>query len=58
MATVAKIALTTIFVMFVGLPLTLHTCAELLSMEMQQPDHVSVYTMVKIIMDQLIVGTD
>ena len=54
----AKIALTTIFVMFVGLPLTLHTCAELLSMETQQLDHQSVYTAVKLIMDQLIVGTD
>ena len=54
----AEIALTTIFVMFVGLPLTLHTCAELLSMEMLQPDHQSVYTVVRLIMDQLIVGTD
>ena len=35
----AEIALTTIFVTFVGLPPTLHTCAELLSME---PDHQSV----------------
>ena len=54
----SKIALNTIFVMFVGLPLTLHTCAELLSMETQQPDSLSVYTVVKLIMDQLIVGTD
>ena len=54
----AEIALTTIFVMFVGLPLTLHTCAELLSMETQQQDHQSVYIVVKLIMDQLIVGSD
>ena len=46
------------FVTFVGLPLTLHTCAEFLSMETQQADHLSVYTVVKLIMDQLIVGTD
>ena len=53
----AKIALTTFFVICVRLPLTLHTCAELLSMEMQQPDHLSVYTVVKLIMDQLIADT-
>ena len=37
---------------------TLHTCAELLSMETHQPDHLSVYTVAKLIMDQLIVDTD
>ena len=58
MAIGAKIALTTIFVMCVRLPLTLHTCAGLLSMETQQPDHLSVYTVVKLIMDQLIADTD
>ena len=54
----AKIALITIFVMCVKLPLTLHTCAEFLSMETQQLDHLSVYTVVKLIMDQLIADTD
>ena len=54
----AEIALITIFAMFVGLPPTLHTCAELLSMEMQQPDHQSVYTVVKLTIAQLIAGTD
>ena len=58
MAIGAKIAPTTIFVTFVGLPLILHTCAEHQSMEMQQRDHLSVYIVVKLIMDQLIVGTD
>ena len=56
-ATGAKIAFTTIFVTLEGLPLTLHTCAELLSIEMQQLDHLSVYIVVKLTMDQLIVGT-
>ena len=54
----AEIALTTIFVTFVGLPLMLHTCAELLSVELQQPDHLSVYTVVTLTIAQLIVGTD
>ena len=44
--------------MCVRLPLTLHTCAEFLSMETQQLDHLSVYTVVKLIMDQLIADTD
>ena len=51
----AEIALITIFLTFVGLPPTLHTCAELLSMEL---DHQSVYTVVKLTITQLIVGTD
>ena len=51
----AEIALITIFLMFVGLPPTLHTCAEHLSMEL---DHQSVYTEVKLTIAQLIVGTD
>ena len=54
----AEIALITIFVTFVGLPPTLHTCAELLSVEMQQPDYQSVYTVAKLTIAQLIVGTD
>ena len=54
-ATGAEIALITIFVTFVGLPPTLHTCVELLSMEL---DHQSVYTVVKLTIAQLIVGTD
>ena len=58
MAIGAKIALITILVICVKLPPTLHTCAELLSMETQQPDHLSVYTVVKLIMDQLIADTD
>ena len=51
----AEIALITIFVTFAGLPPTLHICVELLSME---PDHQSVYTVVKLTIAQLIVGTD
>ena len=51
----AGIALITIFVTFVGLPPTLCICVELLSME---PDHQSVYTVVKLTIAQLIVGTD
>ena len=51
----AEIALITIFVTFVGLPPTLHICVELLSMEL---DHQSVYTVVKLTIAQLIVGTD
>ena len=51
----AEIALITIFVTFVGLPPILHTCAELLSKEV---DHLSVYTVVKLTIVQLIVGTD
>ena len=58
MAIGAKISLITIFVMCVKLPLTLHTCAEFLSMEAQQLDHMSVYTVVKLIMDQLIAATN
>ena len=54
----AEIALITIFVMFVGLPPTLHTCAELLIVEMQQLDHQSVYTVAKLTIAKLIVGTD
>ena len=54
-ATGAETALITIFVTFVGLPPTLHICAELLSVE---PDHQSVYTVVKLTIGQLIVGTD
>ena len=51
----AEIALITIFVTFVGSPPTLHICVELLSVE---PDHQSVYTVVKLTIAQLIVGTD
>ena len=51
----AEIALITIFVTFVGLPLTLHICVEVLSVE---PDHQSVYTVVKLTIAQLIIGTD
>ena len=54
-ATGAEIALITIFVTFVGLPPTLRICVELLSME---PDHQSVYTVAKLTIAQLIVGTD
>ena len=54
----AKIALISIFVTCVRLPLTLHTCAEFLSMETQELDHLSVYTVVKLIMDQFIADTD
>ena len=51
----AEIALITIFVTFAGSPPTLCTCVELLSVE---PDHQSVYTVVKLTIAQLIVGTD
>ena len=51
----AEIALITIFVTFVGSPPTLPICVELLSVE---PDHQSVYTVVKLTIAQLIVGTD
>ena len=51
----AEIALIKIFVTFVGLPPTLCIYVELLSME---PDHQSVYTVVKLTTAQLIVGTD
>ena len=51
----AEIALITIFVTFVELPPILHTCAEFLSMEL---DHQSVYTVVKLTIAELIVGTD
>ena len=54
-ATGAEIAPITIFVTFVGLPPILHTCAEILSMEL---DLQSVYTVVKLTIAQLIVGTD
>ena len=54
-ATGAEIALITIFVIFVGLPPTLHTCVELLNVD---PDHQSVYIVVKLTIAQLIVGTD
>ena len=54
-ATGAEIALITIFVIFVGLPPTPHTCVELLNMDM---DHQSVYIVVKLTIAQLIVGTD
>ena len=54
-ATGAEIALITIFVIFVGLPPTLHTCVELLNVDL---DHQSVYTVVKLTIAQLIVGTD
>ena len=51
----AGIVLITIFVTFVGSPPTLHICVELPSVE---PDHQSVYTVVKLTIAQLIVGTD
>ena len=51
----AEIAPITIFVTFVGLPPTLHICVELVSVE---SDHQSVYTVVKLTIAQLIVGTD
>ena len=55
----AEIALTTIFVTFVGLPHSCYsTCAELLSIESQQLDHLYVYTVVKLTIAQLIVDTD
>ena len=54
-ATGAEIALITIFATFVGLPPTLHTCVELLSMEL---DHQSAYTVVKLTIAQPIVCTD
>ena len=54
-ATGAEIALITIFVIFVGLPPTLHTYVELLNMDL---DHQSVYTVVKLTIAWLIVGTD
>ena len=58
----AKIVLTSIFVIWVRLPLTLHTCAEFLSMETQQLDYQldyqQLYTVVKLVMDQLIADTD
>ena len=54
-ATGAEIALITIIVTFVGSPPMLRICVELLSMEL---DHQSVYTVVKLTITQLIVGTD
>ena len=51
----AEIVLITIFVTFVGSPPTLPICVELPSMEL---DHQSVYTVVKLTIAQLIVGTD
>ena len=54
-ATGAEIALITTFVIFVGSPPTLLTCVELLNMDL---DHQSVYTVVKLTIAQLIIGTD
>ena len=54
-ATGAEIVLIIISVTSVGLPPTLHTCLELLNVD---PDHQSVYTVVKLTIVQLIVGTD
>ena len=54
-ATGAETVLIIISVTFLGSPPTLHTCVELLNVD---PDHQSVYTVVKLIIVQLIVGTD
>ena len=53
-ATGAETVLIIISVTFVGLPPTLHTCVELLNVD---PGHQSVYTVVKLTIVQLIVGT-
>ena len=54
-ATGAETVLIIISVTFVGSPPTLHTFVELLNVD---PDHQSVYTVVKLTIVQLIVGTD